>query len=81
VIRGAGKVGRTVTVVVPRWTPQPDAYRFEWRLNGVVVRGATRQSLKLTAPMRTKRLTVTVIAVRKGHVDGRSTSRAVTDIR
>lgn len=73
-IRGTAKVGRKLTVAVGRWTPKPDAYRYEWRINGKVVRGAARASLKLTSSMRNKRLTVTVIAVRKGHADGRSTS-------
>ncbi|MEV6597097.1 hypothetical protein AB0M36_09570 [Actinoplanes sp. NPDC051346] len=76
-IRGTAKVGRKVTAAVGNWRPKPTAFRYEWRLNGAVVRGAGGSSLKLTAAMRGKRLTVTVIAVRPGHADGKAQSAAV----
>lgn len=60
------------------WSPKADSYRYEWRVNGVLVRGATGASLKLTSSMRNKKLTVTVIARRAGHADGKATSTAVT---
>jgi len=60
------------------WWPQADRYRYEWRLDGVVIHGATRASLKLASAMRNKRLTVTVIAVKAGHADGSATSPPVT---
>jgi hypothetical protein len=78
VIRGTAKVGRTVTATTGSWSPKPDAYRYEWRINGAVVRGAAGASLRLTAAMRDKRLTVTVIAVKAGHTDGKALSKAVT---
>jgi hypothetical protein len=77
-IRGTAKVGRTVTATTGTWSPKPDAYRYEWRINGAVVQGTVGASLKLTASMRNKKLTVTVIAVKKGHADGRAKSKAVT---
>ncbi|MFJ8582981.1 FlgD immunoglobulin-like domain containing protein [Micromonospora sp. NPDC093277] len=77
-ITGTVKVGRTVRAAVGTWSPKADSYRYEWRLNGKVIRGATRSTLKLTSSMRNKKLTVTVIARKAGHLDGRATSTAVT---
>ncbi|GAA3336889.1 hypothetical protein GCM10020358_11170 [Amorphoplanes nipponensis] len=77
-ITGTAKVGRTVKVSAGTWSPRADSYRYEWRLNGKVVKGATAASLKLTSSMRNKKLTVTVTARRAGHADGRATAKAVT---
>jgi hypothetical protein len=77
-ITGTAKVGRTVKVAAGSWTPRPDSYRYEWRLNGVLIRGATGSSLKLTSSMRNKKLTVTVIARKTGFTDGNAVSKVVT---
>lgn len=77
-ISGTAKVGRTVKATAGTWSPAGNAYTYEWRLNGKVVKGATKSSLKLTSSMRGKRLTVTVTAKRAGHLDGRATSATVT---
>lgn len=77
-IGGTAKVGRTVTATAGAWSPKAESYRYEWRLNGTIVRGATGRSLKLTAAMRSKRLTVTVIAVKKGYAGGRALSSPVS---
>jgi hypothetical protein len=77
-IIGTAKVGRTVKATTGTWSPTGNMYVFEWRLNGKAIRGATGRTLKLTAAMRGKRLTVTVIAMRAGHLDGRAVSAAVT---
>ena len=77
-ITGTAKVGRTVKVSAGTWSPKADSYRYEWRLGGKLVKGATKASLKLTSSMRDKKLTVTVIARRTGHADGKATGKAVT---
>jgi hypothetical protein len=77
-IKGTPKVGRKVTARVGTWSAKPDSYRYEWRLNGVLIGGAKGTSLKLTAAMRNKRLTVTVIALKAGHADGKAVSARVT---
>jgi hypothetical protein len=76
-ITGTVRKGRTVKVSLGSWTPKPEAYRYEWRLNGKAIRGATRSSLKLTSSMVGKSLTVVVTAKRSGHGDGKATSKAV----
>jgi hypothetical protein len=77
-IKGTPKVGRKVTARVGTWSPKPDSYRYEWRLDGVLIRGAKGPSLKLTSAMRKKQLTVTVVARKAGHADGKAISAKVT---
>jgi len=77
-ITGTAKVGRTVRVSAGTWSPRANSYRYEWRLNGKLIKGATTSSLKLTASMRNKKLTVTVIAKRAGHADGKAVGNTVT---
>ncbi|MFU8854513.1 hypothetical protein ACNAW0_26560 [Micromonospora sp. SL1-18] len=77
-IIGTPRVGRTVRVDVGAWSPKADSYRYEWRINGKLIRSATGSKLKLTSSMRNKRLTVTVIAKKAGYADGRATSAALT---
>lgn len=77
-ITGTATVGRTVKATAGAWSPKAGSYRYEWRTNGSVVRGATRSSLKLTPSMRGKRLTVTVTALKVGYANGRAVSATVT---
>ena len=76
-ISGTPKVGRTVKVSAGTWSPKADLLPYEWRLNGKVIKGATGKSLKLKSSWRGKKITVTVIARKAGHLDGKSTSKAV----
>lgn len=76
-ITGTVKAGRTVKVSVGAWSPRADTYRYEWRLNGKVIKGATAASLKLKKSWAGKKLTVVVIAKRAGHYDGRAVAAAV----
>ncbi|XVV12642.1 hypothetical protein ACQP2X_49025 [Actinoplanes sp. CA-131856] len=78
VVTGTAKVGRTVRAATGSWSPKPDAYRYEWRLNGKLISGATSATLKLTAFMKNKKLTVTVVARKTGYTDGRAMSATVT---
>ncbi|WP_405115510.1 IPT/TIG domain-containing protein [Micromonospora sp. NBC_01405] len=76
-ITGTARVGQTVQATTGTWTPSADSYRYEWRVGGVLS-GTTTKTLKLTAAMRDKTVTVTVVAVKAGHADGRATSAPVT---
>jgi hypothetical protein len=77
-VTGTAKTGKTVRASVGTWSPKVSSYRYEWRLNGKVIKGRTGATLKLTSSMRNKKLTVTVIARRTGYQDGKATSKAVT---
>ena len=74
---GTAKAGKTLTANAGTWSPKADSYRYEWRLNGKVIKGATARTLKLKSAWRGKRVTVTVTAKRAGHLDGRATSSSV----
>jgi uncharacterized protein DUF11 len=76
-ITGTAKVGRTVRAAAGTWSPKANSYRYEWRLNGKLIRGATGATLKLTSSMRSKKLTVTVIARKTGYADGKAASPTV----
>ena len=77
-IYGLAKAGATVHATHGTWSPRPDAYRYEWRLNGELINGATTSALKVTTSMTGQQLTVTVVAGEAGHADGRAESKAVT---
>lgn len=76
-ISGTAKAGRKLTASVGSWSPKVDSYRYEWRVNGKVIKGASARTLKLKSAWRNKKITVTVIAVKAGYADGRATSSAV----
>jgi len=76
-IVGTPKAGKTLKVNVGAWSPKADSYRYEWRVNGKLIKGAKTSKLKLKSSMRNKRITVTVIAKKTGYADGRATSKAV----
>ncbi|MET0419686.1 MAG: hypothetical protein ABW022_27025 [Actinoplanes sp.] len=74
-IVGTAKVAKTVKVSVGVWTPKATSYRYEWRVNGKLV--ATAASLKLAKAWAGKTLTLTVVAKRTGHSDGRAVSASL----
>jgi hypothetical protein len=76
-ITGTVRAGRTVRASVGAWSPKAGAYRYEWRLNGKVIKGAAVAQLKVKKSWTGKRLTVVVTAKRAGHLDGRATSASV----
>ena len=59
------------------WPSTADSYRYEWRLAGTRL-NTTTKTLTLTAAMQNKPLTVTVIALKAAHHDGRATSPPLT---
>lgn len=75
-IYGLARAGVTVHATHGTWLPRPDAYRYEWRLNGEPINGATTSALKVTTSMAGQQLAVTVIAVEAGHADGLAGHRA-----
>ncbi|MET8147053.1 hypothetical protein ACIBSW_04540 [Actinoplanes sp. NPDC049668] len=74
-IVGTVKVGKTVKISSGAWSPKPTSYRYEWRVNGKLV--ATTGRLKLKKSWSGKKLTLTVVAKRAGHYDGRAVSATV----
>ncbi|WP_145830771.1 hypothetical protein [Actinoplanes teichomyceticus] len=71
-ISGTVRAGRKVKVAVGTWTPRPDTYRYEWRVDGKLV--GTGSALTIKKAWSGKKLTVTVVARKAGYHDGRKTS-------
>lgn len=72
-IKGTAAVGRTLRATTGRWTPTPDSYAYSWKLGKKVVSKKAR--IKVTAAMKGKRLTVTVVAKKSGYANGRAVAR------
>ncbi|WP_017239424.1 hypothetical protein [Streptomyces sp. SS] len=75
---GATRVGSKVTAVVGTWSPAPTSYAYQWRANGVAIAGATGSSYVPVATVLGKKLTVTVTALRTGHLNGAYTTVGYT---
>jgi hypothetical protein len=73
-ITGTVRAKRTIKASPGTWSPKPDSYQYQWLLNGTAIKGATRSTLKITPSMVGKKISVSVIAKKTGHHDGRSTS-------
>ena len=74
-ISGTAKVGRTLSVLHGTWSPKPSAVRYQWYVDGKKV--ATTSTLRLTAAMAGKKVTVAVTGSRTGYVSRTVTSSAV----
>jgi hypothetical protein len=72
-ITGTQRVGYTLKAVRGTWTPQPSAVKYQWKVGGVAVRGATGSAFTLPASARGKRVTVVITGSRLGY-----TTRTVT---
>jgi hypothetical protein len=60
-------VGYTLKAVRGTWTPQPSAVKYQWKVGGVAVRGATGSAFTLPASARGKRVTVVITGSRLGY--------------
>ena len=75
-VRGATKVGRTVSVVTGRWAPRPVSLRYRWLVDGRLVRGEKDDELRLTRAMRGDRVAVKVVATKRGYAKEVRVSKA-----
>jgi hypothetical protein len=80
-ITGTTKVGSTLKAVRGTWTPQPSTVKYQWKVGGVAVRGATDYWFKVPASAKGKRVVVTVTGSRTGYVARTVTSAATSTIR
>lgn len=68
-ITGKLQVGRTLRAVTGAWRPAPSEVAHRWYVNGRIVKGATRPTLKLTKAHRGKRISVRLFLSRAGYKD------------
>ncbi|WP_454850947.1 hypothetical protein [Promicromonospora soli] len=80
-ITGTTKVGSTLKAVRGTWSPQPSTVKYQWKVGGVAVKGATNYWFKLPSSAKGKRVVVTVTGSRAGYVTKTVTSAATSLIR
>lgn len=72
-ITGRPKVRRTLIAWAGTWSPAPSSVSYRWYRSGVLVRGVTGRTYRLTRPDVRKRIRVIVTASKSGYV---TTARA-----
>lgn len=80
-ISGKPQVGATVKAVRGTWSPQPSTVRYQWKVGGKAVKGATRSSFKIPASAKGKTVTYVVKGSRSGYTTKAVTSAAVRAVR
>lgn len=78
VVSGTPAIGKFLYVSRGEWTPYSSDIRFQWRVGGVAVTGATSASYQIRAADAGKPITVVVTASRSGYQDGVYTPPAVS---
>lgn len=79
VVKGTAKVGRTLSVKRGTWTAGT-RFHYRWYANGKAIRGANGASLKLTASMRGKRITIAVTGSKSGYSTATQTSTSTARV-
>jgi hypothetical protein len=74
-ISGKIKVGKRVVARTSGWT-QGTHFRYSWFVNGRALRGAHGKKLRLTRPMKGKKIQVKVVGTKKGFKPASAKSRA-----
>lgn len=72
-ITGEAAVGETLTATTGEWTPSAKQ-RIQWYAAGKPIPGATEATFTPSPAQRRTRLTIEVLATRKGYAEGRATS-------
>ena len=72
-ISGTARVGSTLKVAMPAWSPTP-TYAYQWYRNGVAISGATKTTRVVATADAGARLTVKVTGTRSGYRPASTTS-------
>ncbi|MEV0894965.1 hypothetical protein [Promicromonospora sp. NPDC050262] len=80
-ITGTVKVGSTLKAVRGTWTPQPSTVKYQWKVGGVAVKGATNYFFKVPASAKGKRVAVVVTGSRTGYTTKTVTSALTSVVR
>jgi Purple acid Phosphatase, N-terminal domain/Calcineurin-like phosphoesterase len=74
--RGTAAVGKTLTAVTGRWSPNP-AFEYQWLLDGKPLKGGTDSTLSVSPAYAGKSVSLRVTAKRTGYVTRETTSDGV----
>ncbi|MFF8187210.1 beta strand repeat-containing protein [Microbacterium sp. NPDC016588] len=80
-ITGTLQSGKTLTAVTGTWAPVPDAFAYQWAIDGTAVSGATTSAFVLRTADAGKKVTVTVTGTKAGYTPASATSTALTVLR
>lgn len=80
-ISGTVRAGNKVSVSRGTWSPSASTYRYQWRVNGAAISGATGTSYTIPSKYAGKKLTVTVTGSRSGYATRSVTSASATVLR
>ncbi|MFJ4232821.1 hypothetical protein [Cellulosimicrobium cellulans] len=78
-ISGTARVGSVLKVTAGTWTPKP-TLSYQWKRNGVAIKGATKTSYTLAVADHGKRITVTVTGRATGYTARSATSAATAGV-
>ncbi|MFI8526378.1 hypothetical protein ACIGB8_18105 [Promicromonospora sukumoe] len=78
-ITGTPKVGAKLAVVRGTWTPQPTTVKYQWKVAGKVVKGATGSTFKVPSSAKGKRVSVVVTGSRAGYTT-KALSKSMTTL-
>lgn len=73
-LSGSSRIGKTIIATTDTW-PEGTSLSYQWKANGVAIKGATTSSMSVTPALKGKRLTVTVTGERAGYETVSHTSR------
>ncbi len=73
-VTGTAKVGYTLKATPGTWGPSPVTLKYQWRVNGAAITGATASTYKISAGAAGKRITVTVTGSKTGYTSVVKTS-------
>lgn len=76
-VSGRSSVGKRLTASPGTWSPAAQSLRYQWRLDGRAIAGATTSRLLLTPRMRGRMVSVSVTARRGGYAPSTSGSTPV----
>lgn len=80
-IGGTVQVGKTLTANRWTWTPTPTTVKYQWRLDGRSVSGATSQIWKVPATAKGKTVSVAITGSKAGYTTKTLVSPATTAVK
>ncbi|MFC3372426.1 hypothetical protein [Glutamicibacter protophormiae] len=75
-VSGSAKFGSTLKVSNGLWSKTPTSYSYSWYRNGKKISGANKKTYKLTSADVGKKISVRVVAKRKGYDNGQYATAA-----
>ncbi|MFI2296963.1 hypothetical protein [Isoptericola sp. NPDC019571] len=80
-VKGTVKAGSTVSVSRGTWNPGATTYRYQWKISGRSIPGATRSTYTIPSRYAGRTLTVAVTGSRSGYTTRTVTSSGTTVLR